>query len=140
MRLQPLIGVLAVTGATCIFAAYSAFAVETSTRSAALPVGTAALAAPASVSATVNCPNAKKGDVLVQWAPSSSAFVSGYTVLRAVNGGAPVTLTSLPATASTYDDTTIASATSYVYDVVATYQNWTSNAAASPSATTAKHC
>ena len=140
MHRQPLIGLLAVTGATCVFAAHSAFAVETSTRSAALPVGTATLAAPASVSATVNCPSAKKGDVLVQWAPSSSAFATGYTVLRAVNGGGPATLATLPATASTYDDTTIASTTSYVYDVVATYQRWTSNATASPSVTTAKHC
>jgi hypothetical protein len=100
---------------------------------------TAALAPPASATATANCPNGNKGDVLVQWPASTSSYAAGYTVSRSVNGGAAVALASLPATALSYDDTAVTGATTYTYSVVATYRSWTSSAVTA-TATTAKHC
>lgn len=138
MRLRRVACLATVAGVTAAGAS-TAFAVEQSMASASLSMGTSTVAPPTSPTATVNCPNGKKGDVLVRWTASMSAYVTGYTVTRSANGGAASTLASLPATATSYDDVTVTSSTTYTYRVTATYRAWTS-AAATVSATTAKHC
>src|SRR3954454_2386580 len=132
MRAQRSLAVSLAVTAACLAFTGTTFALEQATTSAALSVSAATLSPATGVTATVNCPNAKKGDVLVQWTPSSSAFVTGYTVTRSANGGAAVTLATLPGTATSYDDTTVTGSTSYVYAVVATFRAWTSQAAAAP--------
>jgi endoglucanase len=92
------------------------------------------------VTATVNCPNAKKGDILVSWTPSGSSFATGYTVRRTTNGGTPSIVATVAATTTSYDDTTVAGATTYTYSVVATYLSWTSATASAAPATTARRC
>jgi hypothetical protein len=124
----------------CVAAEQCAFGVETSRASGALALATSTLAPATTVTAIVNCPNAKKGDVLVQWSSSPSAFTTGYTVTRAVNGGTPVAIATVAASVTSYDDTTVAGSTTYGYAVVATYRNWTSTPASAPAVTTAKRC
>jgi hypothetical protein len=114
-----------------------AWATESSTAVAGIQVSTATLHPPGSVSATVSCPNKKKGDVLVTWTASSSAFTTGYTVTR--SGGAAFTPVSLGAGATSYDDTTVVGATTYTYTVTATYLSW-SAAGSAPAVTTAARC
>lgn len=116
-----------------------AWATETSTASAAVQVATASLQPAQSVTATVNCPNRAKGNVTVAWTPSPSAFTGGYVVSRATGSGAPVQLATLPATATSYVDTTVTGSTTYTYTVTATYDSWTAAASAAP-VTTAKRC
>jgi hypothetical protein len=105
-------------------AAYSAF---TSSSSAAQSVSTQTLQPPTNVIGTVaaNCKS-----VTVTWTGSASAFETGYTVQR--NG---TTITTLAATATSFTDSTTARHTQYTYTVLATYQQWSSGAAA-PSVTT----
>lgn len=137
MRLGRIACLATVAGVT-VAGASTAFAVERSVASGSVSMSTATVAAPTSPSATVSCPNGRKGDVLVRWTASTSTYVTGYTVSRSANGVSS-TLASLPATATSYDDTTVAGATTYTYSIVASYQAWTS-AAATVSATTAKRC
>jgi hypothetical protein len=135
-RRAGVIGVsILVTGA-CLSGAL-AWATETTTAAASLPVSTAALQPPGSVTAVANCPNKKKGTIAVSWTPSSSTFATGYTVMR--TGGAAFTPVLLPATATSYVDNNIAGATTYTYTVSATYLGW-SNGASSPAVTTAAKC
>lgn len=105
-----------------------------------MPASTATLQPPASVTTTVNCPNAKKGDILVSWAATTSSFATGYTVSRASNGGPPTVIATVAATTTSYDDVTVVGATTYTYSVVATYQSWTSVSTNAAPATTARHC
>jgi len=140
MRAQRSVGVSVVVAAACFGFTGTTFALEQSTASAALSINAATLAPATGVTAVVNCPNAKKGDILVQWTLSSSAFVSGYTVTRAANGGAAVTVATVSGTSGSYDDTSVTGSTSYAYTVVATYRTWTSPAASAPIVTTAKRC
>lgn len=128
---------LAALGVICSCA--TAFAIEQGSASADLALSAATVAPPTGLTAVANCPNTKKGDVLVQWSASASAFVTGYTVLRSVSGGTAATVATLPAATTSYDDTTVAGLTTYGYTVLATYRNW-SSAPVVASATTAKHC
>lgn len=136
-RRAGVIGVSAALIASGCLTGALAWATETSTVSAAMPVATATLQPPTSVTAVVNCPNKKKGDILVSWTPSASAFTSGYTVTR--SGGAAFTPVAVPATATSYDDTAVTGATTYTYTVSATYLGW-SNGASSPAVKTAAKC
>lgn len=130
---------LVVVAAVGVARASGAFALERAVAAAQLSLATATVSPVASETATANCPNGKKGDVLVQWAASPSSFVTGYTVTRSVNGAAAATVATLSATARSYDDTTVTGSTTYTYAVVATYRSWTSPAVTA-TATTAKHC
>jgi hypothetical protein len=113
-----------------------AWAGESSTSVAALPASTATLAPPTAPSASATCPNKARGFVLVSWTASTSSFVMGYTVTRA--GGAAFAPVQLPASATSYTDTTVSGATTYTYTVTATYQSWTAGATAAPVTTGAK--
>ena len=105
-------------------AAYSAFA---SGASAAQAVSTQTLLPPTNVAGTVagNCKS-----VTVTWTASGSTFETGYTIQR--NGA---TLTTVSATTSSFTDSTTARHTQYTYTVLATFQQWSSGAAA-PTVTT----
>ena len=128
-----------VVAAACLISGSGAYALEQVTVAATLSTAAATMSPATAVTATVNCPNAKKGDVLVQWTASPSPFVTGYTVTRTA-GGVTTTLTTLGATATAYDDKTVAGGTTYVYGVIATYRLWTSAAANAPAVTTAHRC
>ena len=134
----------AATFATALLAAITsaatvAWATETSTAHASLAASTAVLAPPTAVSATANCPNAKKGFVTVSWTASTSGASTGYSLTRATGTGAPVTIATLTATTTSYDDPTVTGSSTYTYAVVATYLNWTS-APAAATVTMPKHC
>jgi hypothetical protein len=140
MRAQRSVAISVVVTAACLGFTGTTFALEQATTSSALSVSAATVVPAAAVTATVNCPNAKKGDVLVQWTPSTSPFVTGYTVMRATNGGPATTVATVAGTTTAYDDTAVTGTTTYVYSVVATYRTWTSSATSAPSVTTAKRC
>src|SRR5438067_10015133 len=101
-----------------------AWAIATSRATASLPVSSATIQPPGSVTAVANCPNKTKGDVLVSWTSSPSAFASGYLVTRATGAGAASAIATLAASATSYTDPTVAGATTYTYAVAATHQGW----------------
>ena len=120
--------------------AVSAWATATSTASSTFFVATATLRSPASVTTQITCPANKRGDALVSWTASPTSGVTGYQVTRAVNGAAPVVIATLGATATSYDDTTVAGSTTYVYGVAATLRAWTSTTATATAVTTPRKC
>jgi hypothetical protein len=132
-----------VTAGVAVFAAALlggalAWAQESSTTSASLTVSSAGLTAPANVTVTANCPpTGNQGDVLVTW--SAAAYAKGYIVQRATGTGALVTVATVVAPTTSYDDTTVRGSTTYTYSVIATAGSWTSSPS-SGAVTTTKHC
>ena len=118
---------LALVCAASLLSAAAAYATFASGASAAQSVSTQTLLPPTAVTGTVasNCKS-----VTVTWTASTSPFGSGYTIQR--NG---TTITTVGSTATSFTDSTTSRHTQYAYTVLATYQQWSSGAAA-PSVTT----
>lgn len=76
-------------------------------------------AAPLGVTAKAVAPTAEQdvGAILVSWAASASAGVTGYVVLRAPAGGAFETITSRPVTETGFSDATAVQGVTYRYIV-----------------------
>lgn len=81
----------------------------------------------------------KKPVVTVDWTASPSGSVTAYVVTRAKPPAAPVVVATLPASTTSWDDSSVALNTLYAYGVTASYLNWTS-ATPTASVTTAKKC
>ena len=84
-------------------------------------VSTTTLGAPTSLTATGGL------SVVLQWTITSSAYATGYDVLRGTSSGGPYTkITSVtPRTASSYTDAPPLPGT-YYYVLQSVYQNWRS--------------
>jgi hypothetical protein len=102
--------------AAALFSAAAAYATFTSGASAAQSVSTNTLQPPTSLQGVV-ASSCKK--VTLTWIASSSAFATGYTILR--NGA---TLGTVAAGTTTYADSTVAKTTTYTYTVQTTFQQW----------------
>ena len=123
---------VALVCATALLSAAAAYAAFTKSVTAAQSVSTQTLQPPTTVVASLTsaCKSNKAQQVTVTWTASASAFATGYTIQR--DGTTIATVSS--ATAS-YIDNGVAHTTQYVYTVLATYQQWSSGAAA-PAVTT----
>lgn len=117
----------AVVCTAVLVSAAAAYAAFTSGASAAQSISTNTLQPPTAVVGTVaaNCKS-----VTVTWTGSLSTFATGYTVQR--NG---TTVGTVSAATTTYTDSTTSRHTQYTYTVLATFQQWSSGAAA-PAVTT----
>jgi hypothetical protein len=98
-----------------------------------LPVSSATLAAPTGAAATTSActkHDATTIQVGVSWTATSSAFASGYTIMRGTAAGGPFsTVGNVSGRATvTFTDTsgTMAINTVYYYVVVATFASWSS--------------
>ncbi len=92
-----------------------------------LPVRSASLLGPASLTAAASCNGLLTAKVVLTWPVTTSAFATGYVVTRRLSGAGPyVTVATLPdRTATTYSDPGLVVATTYQYVVVATFRQWT---------------
>jgi hypothetical protein len=117
--------------AAVLVTAAAAYATFTSVGSATQAVSTQSLAPPTGVTTTLTsqCKANKAQQVTVSWTASTSSFVTGYTVQR---NGTTITTLGATATATSYVDNGVGHSTSYTYTVLATYQQWSSGASASP--------
>jgi hypothetical protein len=106
------------------------------------------LAAPSATAAANNpttCKNNKPATLTINltWTPTTSAWATGYTILRSSTSGGPYTQTGTtngPNTTSWTDNTaTLAFSTSYYYVVQATYLAWTSTNSNEATITTLTH-
>jgi hypothetical protein len=121
---------------TVVIAALALGAVSTATAqftnsatAGPMSLTSATLAAPTSATATqTNCKNAKPPTNTIAWTATSSAFATGYRIERATTSGGPYSLVAnvaIGATSYLDADPTLASATTYYYRVLSTYQSWT---------------
>lgn len=97
--------------------------------SASHSISTATLAAPSSASASVLvCVPLATRTVRVSWTATTSTWGDGYEVLRATVNGGPYSAVGTVAGQGTvtYDDTSVASSTTYYYVVKATKLLWRS--------------
>ena len=129
-RRLPILLVL-VTAAVLATAA-TPFATFTRSASASQSVATQTLQPPTTVGATLTsqCNRNKTQQVTVSWTATASAFATGYTVQR--DG---MTVANVAATATSYVDVNVPHVATVTYSVLATYQQWSSGAAA-PAVTT----
>jgi curli biogenesis system outer membrane secretion channel CsgG len=118
---------LAIVCAAALVSAAAAYAAFTSGASVAQSISTNTLQPPTTVVGTV-APNCKS--VTVTWVGSTSTFATGYTIQR--NG---TTVGTVSAATASYTDSTTSRHTQYTYTVLATFQQWSSGAAA-PAVTT----
>ena len=138
LTIAMLVPLLVVAAAGTAWSAFRAPATVTT------PVATAVVAPPTGVAALETClkgkgKNAGTSWVTVTWTPSTSPFVTSYTILRADNGG-PATVVATGVTGASWDDTGIAKKTTYDYTVQAVYRSWTATSAAPATVTTAAFC
>lgn len=134
---------------TLVVGAATAWAGFSASVTASTPVTTGSVAPPTSVTAVATCKgqtgNSKASGggggsfVTVGWAPSASAFVTTYNILRSA-GGAPATLVAAGVSRTTWADTSIVGMTTYDYTVQAVYRGWTANSAAPGTTTTTRAC
>jgi hypothetical protein len=108
-----------------------------------LPVSSATLAAPTGASATTSActkHDATTIQVTVSWTATSSAFASGYTIMRGTSATGPFSTVGNVSGQSTvtFTDTTgtLAISTVYYYVVVATFASWSSGNSNAASVTT----
>ncbi len=125
-RSATLAGILAAIFAVMVAIAQpiDALGLFTSTRTATgNTFATASLAAPTSLAATPT-----GSSITLSWTATSSAFVTGYKVLRATASGGPFTAIGqvTPRTTVVYTDSTATAGVTYYYVVQAYYQNWVS--------------
>ena len=123
---------LALVCVGALLSAAAAYAAFTASVSAAQSVSTQTLQPPTNVVATLTsqCKANKAQQVTVTWTGSASAFATGYTVQR--DG---TTIATVSSATTSYIDNAVAHTTQYIYTVLATYQQWSSGAAA-PAVTT----
>ena len=102
-RIYALIGVALVSAVLLMLTVSTGATFTAPTTNPANQIGTATLAAPTGVSATVQ---SNGGTVRVAWTATTSAWASGHRVYRATNAGGPYTLIQqIAGTATvTYDD------------------------------------
>lgn len=107
--------------------ATAAYAMFSSSDSAIQPVSTQTLQPPTNVAAalTSKCNHGATQQVTVTWTGSASAFATGYTIQRN-----STTVQTVSAATTSWVDNTVAHSTAYTYTVLATYQQWSSGAAA----------
>jgi hypothetical protein len=108
---------LALVCAAALVSAAAAYATFTGAASAAQSISTNTLQPPTGLQGVV-ASSCKK--VTLTWAASSSAYATGYAILR---NGTP--LGTVPAGTATYSDSGVAKTTSYTYTVQTTFQGWT---------------
>ncbi len=104
-------------------------ALFTSTNVNASNVSTGTLAAPVALLANVTAPTT----VRLNWAASTSPFVTGYNIYRLSGAEPDYTLIATRGTATTFDDFGLPGTTVHTYYVEAISGDWTS--AQSPTAT-----
>lgn len=124
MRGRPRLPVLAgavLAGLVCISAATAGWSASASAGPQTVAAGS--IAAPAALSATVNCVLNTSLSVNLTWPAPAAA--TAYDVLRATASGGPYTTIGSPATTS-FVDSTAAPQTAYYYVVTAKRGAWTS--------------
>ena len=133
MRKRRIFCVCALGVALAIVAPVALGAWSSSVSAGPLPVSSATLAAPTGAAATTSA--CTKHDpttiqVAVSWTATSSAFASGYTIMRGNAAGGPFSTVGNVSgrTTVTFTDTsgTMALSTNYYYVVVATFASWSS--------------
>jgi hypothetical protein len=102
-----------------------------------LQAASATVGPPQALTAVSSCAG-KKVTATVSWDPSASGFVTGYTLTRPTPAPPPAAV-NLPASTTSYVDSTVKPNTSYTYDVIATYGSW-SSVVATASLKTAGKC
>ena len=131
------VAVAAVCAVTVSLGTAVAWATETSTQGASLQATSASVGPPQALTAVSSCAG-KKVTATVDWNPSASSFVTGYTLTRPSPAPPPAAV-NVPATTTSYVDSTVKPNTSYTYNVVATYGGW-SSVVATASLKTAGKC
>ena len=103
-------------------------------------VSTATLAPVSGFSATGACNGLLSAKATLTGTATTSAFAAGYKLQRFKNGNPDGSLTTLnPVSTATVTETSLATGTSYSWNLYAYYQGWTSPVA-STSATTPAVC
>jgi len=125
-RSARIVAVLGVTAAIFVGGAGHAAADWTSgTPDASATYSTAVLAPATALSATAQCGLSGTAEVDLDWTATSSTEVTGYEVLRSTDGDTYITLATLSdRITTTYQDTTVATNTTYTYLVRAVRNSW----------------
>ena len=133
MRKRRVLCICAIGVVLAILAPVALGAWSSSVSAGPLPVSSATLAAPTGAAATTSActkhdPTAIQ--VAVSWTATSSAFATGYTIMRGTSAGGPFSTVGNVSgrTTVTFTDTsgTMALSTNYYYVVVATFASWSS--------------
>ncbi len=129
---RPLTGfaILALLALAALTSAQVAFAVFNKTaKGGPITIATSTLAAPTGLNTLqVNCRIKKTPEVEVDWAASSSSYVTSYSLERATSSNGTYTaVASVNAELTVYTDKSgsLAYSTTYYYRVSAIYRSWT---------------
>jgi hypothetical protein len=121
---------LLLAGVTILLGGHLALAAFTGEAQSEATIATATLAPPKPVAAVqVNCQRNGAVEIELSWSPSSSSYVSSYSLERSNSAtGSYAKLASVPSNTTSYTDTSqLASTTTYFYRVSALYMSWSAS-------------
>jgi len=137
--------ILALLALAVLASAQVALAVFTKTATGgSMTIATSTLAAPTGPTVTqVNCRSKKTPEIEVDWAATSSSYVTSYSVERATSSnGAYTAVASVNAEQTVYTDKggSLAYSTTYYYRVSAVYHSWTATSTVKSVKTLSSSC